>query len=472
MLLKLAKFFLYVSLFCVVVVLSGTFFPFIGGKYYFFRIFVELSLMFTLFWWAFKAPAGELKGRIMRFAKNPLFIAVTVFAAAFLLASLFAYDSHAAFWSNYERGEGGFQMLHYYAFFFLLLVLFTEDRDWMWGFRVSLMAAVLMILYGVGAAFFNPVKDATGAVRYVNPFGFIGPYMDGSTGAPVAQTLLGRLFSQSRFQGSLGNPAYVAPYLMFSIFYALFLWSRRKWENIWAQRISYGLLIAFFLAFFVASQTRGAFLGLVAAVFVFLLYIVFSHRTLRKKGAIALGALIILGGVLYSMRSTPFVQSLPGSRLLNISLTEQTAQTRFWTWNSAWKGFKERPVLGWGPENFSAVFDKYFDKRHYVPGQVSETWFDRAHSVIFDYLAETGFVGFLSYVAVFVIFYWQLFKFIGREKHKLGVIQRGLFVALPAGYLAQGLLLFDVLPIYINVFLFLAISIYFFSTTHKHESHS
>ena len=53
---------------------------------------------------------------------------------------------------------------------------------------------------------------------------FIGPY----TGRAPAGWL--HKLIDGRFEGSLGNPAYVAPYLMFSMFFAAYLWitSRRK----------------------------------------------------------------------------------------------------------------------------------------------------------------------------------------------------------------------------------------------------
>jgi O-antigen ligase len=263
---------------------------------------------------------------------------------------------------------------------------------------------------------------------------------------------------------------------MFSIFYALYLWLGSRVSKIrWSKGLIYGGLIVAFLIFFVLSQTRGAFLGLGAAVVVFFVYLAFSRPKLRKTAAIVLAALILLTGIAFHYRDKPFIQRLPGSRVLYFSLSEDSAKTRFWTWGSAWEGFRERPLLGWGLENFSTVFDKYFNIRHFVPGTNTETWFDRAHSIIFDYLTETGILGFLSYLAIFVVFYWQFFRH--RLRARIGIAEQApdakrqisaakeqssvgdaLIFAMPIGYLVQGLILFDVLPIYINLFLFLAFS--------------
>ena len=56
---RIAKWYLYVAVFAAVVVMDSIFFPFIGGKDWFFRFAVELSLIAALLWWAFEAREGE-----------------------------------------------------------------------------------------------------------------------------------------------------------------------------------------------------------------------------------------------------------------------------------------------------------------------------------------------------------------------------------------------------------------------------
>lgn len=459
MLLTISRSFLNFSVLSVIIVLSSAFFPFIGGKDYFFRISIELALIFFVIFWGFEAKSSEVRNRFREISKNPLFIAVSLFVFIFLTSSIFAYDPRVAFWSNFERGEGGFQMIHYYIFFVLLLLLFREEKYWIRIFKFSVVAAILMILYGIVSAF---------------SYQFLGPYFN-----VTDKSGWSAIFSSIRFQGSLGNPAYVSPYLMFSIFYVFYLWLRKKQKNNWMRDVFYLSLIILFLLFFFLSQTRGAFLGFGAAVFSGLVYFVFSSSgRMRKLGFLTLVVLVVAGAGFFALKESSFVQNLPISRLLEISLKDRTAQTRLWTWQTAWRGFLERPILGWGPENFSTVFDKYFDTRHFLVEGGSETWFDRAHSVFFDYLAETGILGVLSFLAIFVIFYWQFFKKIHiqapkKELNKKEVvvnqnnlkldrslILKAVIFALPIGYFVQGLFLFDVLPIYINLFIFFAFAVF------------
>jgi O-antigen ligase len=455
--LEIAKYYSYIAIFAVIVVMDSIFFPFIGGKDWFFRFTIELGLISVILWWAFEAKKGEVKELFKPIFKNPLFLAVSTFVVAILLSTLFAYDHHAAFWSNFERGEGAFQFLHYYIFFILLITLFKKLSDWRALFKLSLVATGIMIIYGLLGNF--------GAQ------GFIGPYSSGSTPSGFWQIL-----TNGRFQGSLGNPAYVAPYLIFSMFFAAFLWLTRKND----ARLSgksrgyfYGSIIAIFLFFFILSQTRGAFLGFGAGIFMMLVYFIFSkNKAIKKWSIIALSILVILGATGYLVKDLSFIKQSPEGRLLQISVNDTTAQTRFWVWGSAWQGFLERPVFGWGLENFTTVYDRFFNTNFFVPGQNGETWFDRAHSVFFDYLTETGVVGLISYLGIFVVFYWEFFKkktknilekIEGRSPETSSVLIRGLVFAVPIAYLVQGVAIFDVLPMYIVLFVFLAFSYYYFS---------
>ena len=435
---KISRFFLYVSVFCVIIVTSSTLFPFIVGKYVFFRGIVDLTLIFFLLGVIFSRGEWDaLRVRAKQVFHHPLFIAVSIFALMFLLASLFAYDSGAAFWSNFERGDGGLQMLHFYIFFLLLSLLFRSEAEWKKIFTFSLAAAGLVILYGIATSL--------GVSSFIGPEGFCG-----------------------RVAGSLGNPAYFAPYLMFMMFYALWLWFSKKQNP--PRNVLFISLLIVLVFFFLLSQTRGAFLGLGLGVIVALLYLAFAlpRGRWKKISAVLAGLCIVFAGLAFTFRQeniplVPFCKT--SSRLLDVSTSDKTAQTRLWTWGSAIKGWQERPVLGWGPENFGVVFDRHFDTRHFTPGQNSETWFDRAHSVFFDYLAETGILGLVSFLGIFVTFFWQIIKyrreFVARH-HPYGYLFTALFLAIPVGYLGQGVALFDVLPIYLNVFLFLAFALHLF----------
>lgn len=440
---KASKIFLYISVFCVVIVTTSTLFPFIVGKYSFFRSTVFIALILFLFGYlihpdVYESTYGERTKKLMH---SPLFLAVTSFVFIFVIASFFAPDPQMAFWSNFERGEGGLQLIALYTFFTLLLILFKKENDWRFLFKLMLATGGLIFLYGVGAAL-------------------------GVNG------LVGGFDASQRFQGSLGNPAYVGTYFMFLVFYALYVSNTEQKPAL--KKVFWILAIISFLVLLI-TQTRGATFGIAGALFVFLLYLIFhGSKKAKKRALIGIGVFLLLAACVLYIKTTPLVTKIPGSRLINFDLKIGSLQTRVWTWESGLKGVGERPFFGWGPENFSFVFDKYFDTRHYVPGISSETWYDRAHNVFFDYLVETGVLGLIAYLSMFVMFYYQFVK-VGKkdalaqqgkqnqENNKSNLMERGLILALPVGYLIQGMVLFDILPTYINLFLFLAFAVYKFN---------
>ncbi|MGC9046706.1 MAG: O-antigen ligase family protein [Minisyncoccia bacterium] len=433
MLVKLSRFFLFLAPLAIILVNPATLFPFIVTKYVFFRTVVDLSLIFFIWAWA----TNKVKINWKDF-KKPLAIGVIVWVGIFLLSSIFAYDSWAAFWGNFERGESGVQLLHLFIFFFLCTVLLKNSFDWLKMLNIILVAVFLVILYGL----------------LIN----------------IVPGLVGPAFSfQNRFQGSLGNPDYIGQVMMFTMFFALYL-SLASLEP--KEKIMYILWAFLFLFFFVLSQTRGAFLGFVSGLGLFLLYLVFKSPS--KKGKLISSILLIVAvlGVttLIVFRHSPIVSKIPiVNRFADISL--QSGAARIWTWGSAVKGIEARPIFGWGPENFSVVFDKYFDPRHFNPISGGETWFDRAHSIIFDYAAETGLVGLAAYLGMFVLYYVQLIKWVKQHKksafdeHKHHnsynqIFLQALFFVMPVVYIITGITLFDVLPMYIMLFVFLAFSNY------------
>jgi hypothetical protein len=125
-------------------------------------------------------------------------------------------------------------------------------------------------------------------------------------------------------------------------------------------------------------------------------------------------------------------------------------EPRLWTWGSAIQGIVEKPILGWGPETFAHVFDKYSNPKHFG----GESWFDRTHNLFLENLVAGGILLFLAHLSIFFSYYWILFK---KEKDWFWPF----FFVMPVAYFIQGLTLFDVLPIYLALYLFLAFFVHY-----------
>jgi hypothetical protein len=100
------------------------------------------------------------------------------------------------------------------------------------------------------------------------------------------------------------------------------------------------------------------------------------------------------------------------------------------------KGVQEKPLLGWGPENFGRVFDKYSDIGYYKHGFIVA---DNAHNAPINELAERGILGFIVFILLWFTLFWRLLSNRSEASHE--TFRFIVFAAL-IGYFIQSLFLF------------------------------
>src|SRR3989338_6169358 len=204
----------------------------------------------------------------------------------------------------------------------------------------------------------------------------------------------------------------MAAYMLFHVFIALFLFMRSERVG---MRLLYGALALVFAFLLVLTATRGAIIGLV-------------------------------GGILYTVRNTAYIQQHPiWSRIASISLS--AGATRFTIWSIALEGVKERPLLGWGQSNFDYVFDRYCEPSLYA----QEPWFDRVHNIVLDWLIAGGVLGLAAYLALWCS---ALYALLVRGTERFSLAERSILLGLLVGYGLHNLFVFDNL---ISYFFFVTI---------------
>ena len=120
-----------------------------------------------------------------------------------------------------------------------------------------------------------------------------------------------------------------------------------------------------------------------------------------------------------------------------VHLYRPSVQSRLAAWKAGLGGFAARPVLGWGPENFEAVFGRFATGY----GTTAEPH-DQAHSRLVEVAATTGAVGLAAYLALYALAFAALW----RAARAMPAPDRALAVfagAALAGLLVQSQFLFD-----------------------------
>lgn len=121
---------------------------------------------------------------------------------------------------------------------------------------------------------------------------------------------------------------------------------------------------------------------------------------------------------------------------------------RFALWRMAQEAFLSRPLMGWGQEGFSYVFNGYYDPS--LAGQ--EPWFDRAHNLYLDTLIAGGLPALLLFLATFLSAAYGLWRAPFSRAGRI-VLLGGLLA-----YAVQALVVFDNLLTYVPFAAMLALA--------------
>jgi len=443
------------------IVANNMFFPFITGKNFTFRIITEV--LFGS--WVLLA--------LRNVAYRPNFSWILLTFAAFVgimtIADLNGANALKSVWSNFERMEGLVTLIHLLAYLLVAGTVLKTEKLWTYFFHVSIGVSLFAVMFG-----FFQLDGLTqinqGGVRVDAKFG---------NATYLAIYMLFHIFITAMYlMRGMKNvkPLVVSGIIGFIVFIlginaqfpnglpdgsSIYVWTSvlgigglifllfqegKEWVSKYIIPILYVALITTQLTILYFTATRGAILGALGGILLSAILIVIFERekqTLRKIGLGLLLAILIIVGGFFSIKDSDFVKDNQVlKRFSNISLDSGTVRARFTIWSMALEGVKERPILGWGQENFNLVFNKYYDPVLYH----DEPWFDRVHDIVFDWLIAGGILGLLAYVSIPIALMYYIW--FGRGK-KLSVIDKSLLTGMLAGYMFHNIFVFDNIMSYI-----------------------
>ncbi len=434
------------------VVSPGTIFPFVVGKALWSRSVIEVA--FAL--WAVLALANPA----YRPPRSWVLVALAAGLAVSLLAACFGVSPQRSLWSNYERMQGVVDGAHWMALAVVLASMLRTGAAW----RRLLMASA-----GAGAAMAGLV-----VARHHG--------MDVPWYAALPEQHLPRM------GGPLGNPTYLSAYMLANLVLALGLaaWAwlppartatppaaprgrrrgargrrpgagRRRQERQapatrdggaaprWLAGLAWAAAAALLLWGLTLAGSVGGFAGLFAAAASVALAsaCLAQKRRVRRIAAGALAALAVAAVGAGVGFVDPGRMPLPGSDhpavryVAGVNLQHPSVRSRLAAWEAGLEGFAARPALGWGPENFVAVFGRF------AAGYAAVTEpHDQAHGKLVEVAATTGAAGVAAYLglwSVALLAVWRAARGMQARERALALGAGGAL----AGVLAQSQFLFD-----------------------------
>lgn len=399
---------------------QSLFFPFITGKNFSFRILVEIM---TAGWLALALVYPAYRPR-----RSWILAAFALFVVIVALADVQGAYPFKSFWSNYERMDGWVTLAHLFMLVVVAASILNTEKLWKTFWQVELVMSLAIAAYG-----------------FLQLFGVL--------------SLTAGFSSLERLDATFGNPIYLAVYMLFNAFIAALLWAQAWEKSAPGSRLgisfAYGAVVIVDSFVLLLTGTRGTILGLIGGIFVTAVLVALlgreSHTRLARASLGIIVGIVVLSLGFFFVRDSAWVQRVGFlNRLATISTTDSTTKARFYNWGMAWKGVKERPLLGWGQENYAVVFDKYYDPRMY--GQ--EPWFDRVHNIVFDWLVAAGILGLLSYLSIFAAALLALWHrprnakasapaSASRGRDGFSVVESSILTGVLAGYFFHNLFVFD-----------------------------
>jgi O-antigen ligase len=182
-----------------------------------------------------------------------------------------------------------------------------------------------------------------------------------------------------------------------------------------ALRVFWIAVIALGIFVVIQTGTRGGLIGLVAGTLAMpIALLIWGNLQALKPVALTAGGILLAVGTLYAIDQSVGLPVAPGcesqtasARLTNLASAaaagaspDASFNIRLATLRAGLLGFMERPLFGWGPENFGYAFDRYVDAAIFKHGSFVQ---DKAHNQVVEELTTKGIIGGLAFLFVWVV---------------------------------------------------------------------
>ncbi len=430
-------------------------FPYVVGKALWSRTLIEIAFGLWI--------VLVLRDSSYRFPTSWTLAVLGVYVAIALLATVFSVSPTRSMWSTFERMQGWVDLAHWFTF---VVVLVSTHRTWAhWRTLLNFSLGVSIVIGLLGLTQFFDIQ------------------------------LFDYLQYKDRLDITLGNPTYVGGYMLVSFFIAAaFLVEslldrsaaetrgravdrrrRRRaqqsggpsaipeghlWRTFWIAAIVLSLVMVFL------SGTRSAAIALTAGVLAFGIGYAIWGRSLPLRKAtigvtIVMAALASVVVVIVLVRAGTDAERIdaPGAmieRLLNTGVRDRSVEGRIAAAQVGVDAFLDRPVLGWGPENYSVGYDRNVGPETFARGTIS---FDQAHNKLIEELTTKGLLGLLGYLAVWVSMAAVFF----RKARHLSPSKQAFAFLLGAAlivYFTQNFFLFDTPSTVVHLYVLLGFVIF------------
>jgi tetratricopeptide (TPR) repeat protein len=376
-----------------------TFSPPAFGKAIPFRIIFSLILLFFTYDLFFKKSSAVFKRVIekVRAKKDFSFFTPLLLFLFLLISVFFSIDRNFSIFGGPSRGGGflNFGLLIIFSYF-LFFILTKEEWKTIWK---------TVFFTGVVATFFAVLQWQE----------FFGDVIVGQTSRPYA---------------SFGNPTILGVYLSILVFpITMFLLKEES------KKKKFIYLFILFLVIFgtLLTYTRAAILGIIFGAIYFGLFFPFKERVFRTIKLVFVFLVTLALFIVYYVNMLALPSFVEENKFLygltqRMDIVRAFEDPRIGGFVIGWNSMFERPFTGYGVENFSYAFDRYYDP--YAPFIYKDIpWWDKAHNLPIEIGTWGGFPALFALLLIFITLFLSLRKRKSLESHSMEATLICFFVA-------------------------------------------
>jgi len=428
---KIQKLFFWavcIILFLPITILPPTFRPSNWSRVILFKVILTFIISFIYYRFFYKK---DFSFSVFN-KKNPassIFLVLSLFILSLIISTIFSVDTRFSIFGSPVRAGGVINLIFYFIFA-IFLAIFIKEESWIKLLKINFLVGFITSLFA-----------------FIQYFGFLNKiFVSFSTGAGPPSFI--------------GNSTFLAIYMLFLAFLSFTFFILEKSKN---KKILYGVLFLLFIFTILISGARAAYFGVLAG---FVFYLIFYPKKIKffKIASVFLLvsalAVVLFFNLFPKFGSGNMLIERVSSKLSIQKIAEDFAGNRLLAWNMTWQAIKEKPLFGWGPENFYIGFEK-----HYSPEDISieKEWWDRPHNIFLDVFANYGIFALILYTSFWLLLLIRLQIFKKTEPDQNKVFLAHAIQAMFLGYLVVLFFNFDEFPSYLIAFFFIGFSIYLIS---------
>jgi O-antigen ligase len=368
---------------------------------------------------------------------SPAFdIPVLLFSAAAILSTIFSINPMVSFFGQYQRQIGLLSFLYIIIIYFLSFPVLRYENRVRTLFRVVEGAAVLVSIYAILQ------------ILGIDPFGLQPPT------------------SVKRPPATFGNAIFLGAFLITAFPFSLLDASEKK--NI-VLRVLCPLVV---LAGIVVSQTRSAYLALIAEIiFLVVFYITQMRKDGKLKSAVKYFISLVVCAAAFGITASIIYPENEFTQRL-VSIANAGHNPRWILWRDSFQVFEKYPIFGCGVAMFPNAFEEFYSQE--LRWTETGKYFDHPHNNFIFILSSMGIIGLAAYLAIIIQGMRAALKGLrygqwspagagtstGHNKPTYSTRSKPIFAAFAAffaGYAVYGITNFDDISMMLYLFLVLGI---------------